>query len=374
MTDTRPVSRPPGDNNGPVKESYPPAALAVDGERPGVAWVAALPRSYKLRESERLVLLAIACDSYDGYESAPGMDDLAAWCGLLRGSLYAVVARLEKPTAHRPALLERESTGGRNRTVLRLLRDDTGRSGERSDEPSGVNGRLGADNRPFTPDGWHKPNRPGNRPVTPDDNGPQPSGEPSDDPSGDTGPTLSLTQYMHASEPSITHTDEPAAPTVDDPVEDQLAAIRTRQVQALEAVILDQPHGERLHSRTRYAHRLRDAGWTPATLTAEFTVAPLIGAQGAGLLRSRLEPLITSGPPPEHPTSNTRSVRSVCPVPGHGAFTGACAGCAGDHNGGEHRDQPSPACHRCADAPPATTHPDQEPRRRFQVIQGGKTA
>ena len=117
LADTTP-SNPHGGARGPT----PPPQLVVDGDRPGVAWVASLPRSYKLSESERLVLLALACDSFDGYESAPTMDGLAAWCGLLRSSLYKIVQRLERPTKHRPSLLERESTGGRNRTVFRLLR------------------------------------------------------------------------------------------------------------------------------------------------------------------------------------------------------------------------------------------------------------
>jgi hypothetical protein len=54
--------------------------LEVDGSRPAVAWVTALPPG-AVTHLERLVLLVLACDSYDGETSAPGRDNLRIWCG-----------------------------------------------------------------------------------------------------------------------------------------------------------------------------------------------------------------------------------------------------------------------------------------------------
>lgn len=150
-------------------------ALDVEN-RPAVARVASLPASYGLKPAERLVLFALACDSYDGETTAPGMDALAEWTGLFRGAAYDVVRALSAPTARRPALIERSSTRGRNRTVFRLILEPSEPPGrlppagsaaapaQPSGEPSADPGRLGAD-----------------RPV---DKSAQPSGEPSGQPSG----------------------------------------------------------------------------------------------------------------------------------------------------------------------------------------------
>jgi hypothetical protein len=48
--------------------------LNVDGDRPAVARVAALPASWTT-DADRLVLLALACDSYDGETSKPRSTD-----------------------------------------------------------------------------------------------------------------------------------------------------------------------------------------------------------------------------------------------------------------------------------------------------------
>lgn len=129
--------------------SYDVDPLLVDGHRPAVAAVAALPSAWTT-EAERLVLLALACDSYDGETSAPGYDNLAAWTGLHRTSVVGIIARLQKPNARRPALLEvAETTRGRFRTRWRLtlgparrpvaqpvaLSDSTGQATERPDGP-----------------------------------------------------------------------------------------------------------------------------------------------------------------------------------------------------------------------------------------------
>lgn len=106
--------------------SYDADPLLVDGHRPAVAAVAALPSAWTT-EAERLVLLALACDSYDGETSAPGYDNLAAWTGLHRSSVVGVVGRLQKPNARRPALLEvAETTRGRLRTRWRLTLEPAG--------------------------------------------------------------------------------------------------------------------------------------------------------------------------------------------------------------------------------------------------------
>lgn len=132
------------------------ADLVVDGPRPAVAFVARIPRSYRLSPGDRLILTMLACDSFDGELSAPTMGTLAHWVGMFPSSVWAALDRLASATAHRPALVAREeSTRGRNRTVWRLLlqpsdnpgalqpSDDPGQlsiqpSGQPSDEPSGI--------------------------------------------------------------------------------------------------------------------------------------------------------------------------------------------------------------------------------------------
>ena len=94
--------------------------LAVDGARPAVEWVAALPRDWTTL-AERYVLHVIACDSYDGRTSRPGLENLAAWTGMHRSSVAEVVNRLLRPSNHRPALLARTSSAGRSRSEYRLL-------------------------------------------------------------------------------------------------------------------------------------------------------------------------------------------------------------------------------------------------------------
>ena len=113
--------------------------LAVDGARPAVEWVAALPRDWTTL-AERYVLHVIACDSYDGRTSRPGLENLAAWTGMHRSSVAEVVNRLLGPSNHRPALLARTSTNGRNRSEYRLLQP----SGQH-DRPTVV---QQSDNRP----------------------------------------------------------------------------------------------------------------------------------------------------------------------------------------------------------------------------------
>lgn len=99
----------------------PSDVLSVDGPRPAVAALAALPRSYKLTDAERLVLFALACDSFDGETSRPGYDALCEWTGLHKGRVVKALSDLCEAHKHRPALLVRESTRGRKRTEFRLM-------------------------------------------------------------------------------------------------------------------------------------------------------------------------------------------------------------------------------------------------------------
>lgn len=161
--------------------------LHVDGGRPAVARVAALPRSWTTGD-ERAVLFAMACDSYDGETCAPGYDNLAAWAGVQRSSITKILSRLTKPTARRPSLLARElTTAGRNRTVWRLLipepaggagRFDRTESDEGYPQPADETGRI---NRPAVQAG--SPELTGaqpapNRPATPAVNRPAPQAAP----------------------------------------------------------------------------------------------------------------------------------------------------------------------------------------------------
>ena len=144
--------------------------LTVDGARPAVALVAALPASWTT-DADPLVLLALACDSFDGSTSAPGAANLAAWTGLHRSTIYDAVRRLCEPTSERPALLVvDETTKGRRRTRYRLALGYPQPSGEDdgSDDaqPSGE-----ADSSPAPTVGQPS----GNRPASPTVRPPQPS-------------------------------------------------------------------------------------------------------------------------------------------------------------------------------------------------------
>lgn len=94
--------------------SAPP--LEVDGRRPAVEWVTSLPREWA-NATERLVLLCLASDSFDGVTSAPTTAALMGWTGLYKGTLLRNLARLCAPTDVRPPLLVAARSGGRRRTV-----------------------------------------------------------------------------------------------------------------------------------------------------------------------------------------------------------------------------------------------------------------
>lgn len=93
--------------------------LVVDGTREYVRLVAALPGDWTT-DGERFVLLVMACDAY-GSESAPGLDNLAAWTGMRRSSVARIIARLVQPNKVRPALLVKTNVSrGRATSRYRL--------------------------------------------------------------------------------------------------------------------------------------------------------------------------------------------------------------------------------------------------------------
>jgi hypothetical protein len=180
-----------------------PDPLNVDGNRPAVELVAALPRDLT-SPGERLVLLALACDSYDGHTTAPAAHHLAAWTGMHLSSVRGILRDLQQPTERRPALLAVDvPSRGKRRTVYRLQLDgqpsgDAGRL--KNDQPSGEAGRL--DQAQPSP----------NRPPT--------VGEPSGhagrstvgEPSGHADPSLSLTTPSPSPASPATTTASSAAP------------------------------------------------------------------------------------------------------------------------------------------------------------------
>lgn len=98
-----------------------PAGLQVDGSRPAVEWVTSLPKAWKVTSVERLVLLTVACDSYDGKEARPGWPLLSAATGIDQRDVRKAVERLEVATEHRPALVRVEDNKGGSRARIVLL-------------------------------------------------------------------------------------------------------------------------------------------------------------------------------------------------------------------------------------------------------------
>jgi len=97
--------------------------------RPAVALVTALPAKYELKHSERWVLMALALDSYDGKTAAPSYEALAAWTGLLHGTVGEALKNLVNPNEHRPALLARAEYRRARRTVWQLLLEPSSTAG-----------------------------------------------------------------------------------------------------------------------------------------------------------------------------------------------------------------------------------------------------
>ena len=94
------------------REKDGPDPLEVDGARVGVRLVAEIPAGWTT-DGERLILFALACDAYV-IDSAPGLDNLAAWTGMQRRSVVRILERLQQTTDDRPPLLlkTKKSRGG----------------------------------------------------------------------------------------------------------------------------------------------------------------------------------------------------------------------------------------------------------------------
>ena len=93
--------------------------LVVDGTRECVRLVAALPSDWTT-DGERYVLHVMACDAFER-ESAPGLDNLAAWTGMRRASVARIIGRLLQPNDVRPALLVKTNASkGRATSRYRL--------------------------------------------------------------------------------------------------------------------------------------------------------------------------------------------------------------------------------------------------------------
>lgn len=113
------------------------SGLVLPENRPALALVASVPSDWTT-PSERLLLLALALDSFDGKTCAPGRDALMSFCGIrhvrtfqrLRDSLAAA-------NDARPALIEVDALSGRH-TRYRLLPDSERLSGGDSESLSGA--------------------------------------------------------------------------------------------------------------------------------------------------------------------------------------------------------------------------------------------
>lgn len=253
-------------------------ALDVDGARPAVALVAALPRDWPLNAADRLVLMALACDSFDGLTSAPGYEALADWTGMQRSTVVGVLARLAKPQTdregrHRPALIARENStrGGRYRTTWRLLLEPVGATDQLPAEP--------VDNSP--------------QPVGRTDR--LPVGQPVGEPVGATDRSLTLSRGV---------TPLPPGPLRER--FERLAADRRLHIDVDELIA----HAHRL------GHGDLDAGYREVD---ERTVATLDGARDRrAVLRFRLA---APAPPPAPRRAQRAHVHDFDPVSGY------CAGC-----------------------------------------------
>lgn len=136
---------------------YAPAGVIVES-RPAVEWVSTLPAGW-VTTGERLVLLLLAADSFDGQTSAPGRDAISEWSGLGSRSVFRILDNLCKPTRTRPALLAKAARGGgrgRRTTYLLLEPNLETRADGRGFSDAGET-ETRADGRGFSTNGFHKP-------------------------------------------------------------------------------------------------------------------------------------------------------------------------------------------------------------------------
>lgn len=168
------------------------AGIEVDGARPAVEWVTSLPRSWRLSEGERLVMLALACDSFDGHDTYPGREALAEWTGMHASSVGDILARLERPTSHRPALIRRESgKGGRGRRARIVLLGPRDVLSRLMGKPAGEPGGNEADKLTGEPGGYR-----GRKPTD------KPTGKPTAKPAGEPGTSLPFPPRKRATCPN----------------------------------------------------------------------------------------------------------------------------------------------------------------------------
>ena len=95
--------------------------LGLPDNRPALAWVMQIPADW-VTPTERLVLLALALDSFDGHTCAPGRDGIMRLAGIKYVSTFTRARdALAQPTEYRPALIAADTLRGRH-TRYRLLR------------------------------------------------------------------------------------------------------------------------------------------------------------------------------------------------------------------------------------------------------------
>lgn len=112
------------------------SGLGLPENRPALARVASVPADWTT-PSERLLLLALALDSFDGNTCAPGRDALMSFCGIRHVRTFQRLRdSLATATDARPALIEVDALSGRH-TRYRLLPDSERLSGGDSESLSG---------------------------------------------------------------------------------------------------------------------------------------------------------------------------------------------------------------------------------------------
>jgi hypothetical protein len=109
-----------------------PGHVGIDApdSRPALGWVLGLPPDWTTT-NERLVLLVLAADSYDGCTCSPTRDAIRRASGLWADAVHKAIRGLSEPrqltSGERPALLQvtRGTSGRGRRTVYRFMVGET---------------------------------------------------------------------------------------------------------------------------------------------------------------------------------------------------------------------------------------------------------
>ena len=110
--------------------------LGLPENRPALAWVASIPADWTT-PTERLLLVALALDSFDGRSCAPGRDALMTFCGIRHVRTFQRLRdSLTSATLDRPALIAADVVSGRH-TRYRFAPDSNSLSGADSNSLSG---------------------------------------------------------------------------------------------------------------------------------------------------------------------------------------------------------------------------------------------